>query len=521
MKNYAGMIVPVQAAAALFCFILSPVQTENSKKLFSRIDLFTGFSLSTPFDEIHDKTDYFSLYRECTDGSHETAGWNCRNIEDAVKLCSVSATAGIRVSFSDCEIRLYDALPPATFAALGEISDPGAFRGLLAAPRYGASLSLPDYLHIPFVLQAGTLIPGGTWTRLSSPELSSSVSPFTTTFASKEGLSISLPGASSGEKPPAGAFSAGVPETCGLFKGSTISFFYRNDGTYAASAVCCINFPRMIRTAFSLTGEHFFLSNMSSSWFTDTNFFHAGWFPALSSQALFSSPAFQSLLIINGYEQPSAVIRYTFRSENKLTFGRFKLLFAGFAADGKDIRCTDNSLLTTLGQFHFRPQYTWRFASPRLPSLTTGASCLFQHKYDRSTSSEYNEIKCTLGTQYTDRQISAGLTFCASDSGFLQITGGNYEKPEYTVSARFSGIKKYFRSTTSGTYTFSDSSSKESFKLSLTVQNKKKCTSGSAVVSCRQKDFKYKDGTASLVFSTSFLSKLLKYTVRFTMLGTF
>ncbi|HAH61256.1 MAG TPA: hypothetical protein DCL73_04080 [Treponema sp.] len=227
-----------------------------------------------------------------------------------------------------------------------------------------------------------------------------------------------------------------------------------------------------------------------------------------------------SLFTVNAYEQPSAVIRYTFRSENKLTAGHFTLLIAGFAADGKDIRCTDNSLLTTLDQIRIAPQYMWRFASPSLPSLTAGASCLVQHKYDRNSRSEFNDIKCTIGAQYADRQISAGLTFGASGFRFAGDTSSDLGEPEYTASARFSETKGYFRSAASGTCTFSDSSAEESVKVTLGTQNKQVCISGTAAASCRQKNSEYEDGTASLVFTCSFLSKLLKYTVRLTLLGS-
>ncbi|HAH61255.1 MAG TPA: hypothetical protein DCL73_04075, partial [Treponema sp.] len=230
--------------AALFCFILISLPAENSGSLFKRLDLFTSASLRVPFDKIRDETESFTLYRESTDGS-DGAGWNCRNIEDAAKLCSLGATAGMRVLFRDCDIRLYDTLPATAFAVIDESSSPRDFRALLSAPRYGASFSPAYFLHVPLVLQAGTLTPGGSWTRLSSPELSASISPFTKSFSTKQGVSSSLPGASSGEKPPAGAVSAGVPETCSLLKGSGISCFYRKDGTFAASALCSFNFPRM------------------------------------------------------------------------------------------------------------------------------------------------------------------------------------------------------------------------------------------------------------------------------------
>ena len=492
MKNYAGILTPVQAAAAFFCFILSPLHAEDSRNLFTRLDLFTSVSLLIPVDEIQNKTQ-----------------------------CSIGMTTGMRVLFKDCDIRLYNTLPPATFTALNETSCLKDVCALADNPRYSVSFSLPQYLHIPLVIQAGTLTPGGSWTRLSSPEISSSVSPFSKTFSLRQGLSSSLPGTSSRIKSFAEFMSAGIPETYGLLKGSTISVFYRDDGTCAASVVCCINLPRMIRTGFSFTGGRFFLSNTSSTWFSDTAFFQSGWFQAASVQALFHSPVFLSLFTMNTYEQPLSKVRYTFRSENKLTFGRFVLMFAGFAADRKNIRCTDNSLLSTIGQLHAASQYTWRFASPRLPSLTAGTSCLVQRRYDRSTFCTYDDIKYTLGIQYTDRCLSTGLTYKASNFSFIKLTGKKSKTPEYSISARFSKTQKLLLTTAAATCTFSDSSAEETLKLTKGISGNKICASGSAAISCSQNNFNYKDGTASLVFTCSRLSKFFKYTVRIALQGTF
>lgn len=519
MKNYAGITAAVQTAAALFCFIRSPLQAENFH-LFNRIDVSTSISLSVPFDKIHDETESFTLYREQEENSQNEAGWKCRNTEDALKLCSLSTTAGMRVLFRDGEIRLYDTLPGTTFADLSEVSDPGDLQKFTDKPLYGTSLALTEYLHAPFVIQAGTLIPGGSWTRLSSPEFSSSLSPFAKNLSAELGLSSSLPGASSGKKLPAASVTTGVPETCRLLRGSAVSCFYREDGAYAASAVCCLNFPRMVRTAFSFTGGRFFLSGTSTSWFSDTCFFPDGWFPAFSAQAFFSSQIFLSVLTVNAYEQPAAGTRYTFRSENKLNIGRFTLMFAGFAADGKNIRCTDNSLSTVLSQLHITPLYTWRFASPLLPSVTAGVSCLVQYKYDRSSDCRYNDIKCTIGTQYADNRFSAGLTFTAADFAFFEADGEG-KKAVYTAAARLSKTKGYFRTAVSGTCTFSDCSSEESFKLILGIQDKKISSSAAAAVSCSRNSTEYKTETASLVFTGSLSSKLMKYTVKLTLLGTF
>jgi len=471
---------------------MSPFQAENSLNIFSRLDLFTSFSLTVPFNDTQCKSQ-----------------------------ATVGMTTGFRALFRDCDIRLFSTLSPVSLTVPDENSCQKVFQALTDNPSFGISASLSHYLHIPVVIQAGTLVPGGSWKRLSSPELSTSISPFSKSFSLRQGLSSSLPGPFTGERPFAGYISAGIPETAGLFKDSAISLFYQDDGTCAASAVCSINIPHMIRTEFSFTGGRFFLSNTLSSWFSDTAFFHADWFPAFSVQALFHSQTFMSLLTVNAYEQPFSQIRYTYRSENKLTFRRFIFILAGFAADGKNIRCPDNSLLTTLGQLQAASQYTWKSAFLRQSSLTTGTSCLIQHRYDKKKRCTYDDIKYAFGIHYTGRQMSAGLTCKASNLSFPATNEKDKETPEYCVSARFSKRKGLLFSAATGTGTFSDSSAKEIFKATMGINNNILCASGSASISCSQNNSEYKDGTVSVIFSCSRLSKFFRYTARIVLKSTF
>jgi hypothetical protein len=436
---------------------------------------------------------------------------------DNQSLNSAGGAAGMRARFRDGDVRLYDALPLTPSADYGTISSFSNFCALAKKPQYGAAFSFNRFIHFPVTVRAGTLSPGGSFRRLSSPELPISVSPLAKSFYVKTGLSTALPTASSGEKQPAGFLEIKIPEKCRTVAGTGISFFYREDKTFAGSTVCCVNLPRMIKIGLAVTAGRFFLSNTTASWFSSTNFFSPGWFTAFSCQVFFTSPFFMSLFTTNVYEQPSDKLRLTYRSENKLSLGGFALHLAGFVSDGKDIRCTDNSLLNTLAQLRIIPQYTWRFASPRLPSLSAGAACLVQRRQDRGGEGKYGDIKYAAETRYTDKYISAELSFGTSSIRFMQDQEASAAAAGYTAAARFSHAKAGIRTSASASCTFSENSSEETCTLSLNTTGKCIRTATSLKTSFSQKDRDYEGGTASLVFACTFSSKYLKYTARVTI----
>lgn len=467
----------------LVCFIFCPLGAEQkAKPLFYQLDMSSSASMKIP-----------------TDNPAEYAA---------------GGAAGMRALFRDCDIRMYGTLPLTSSEDYSTVSSFSDFCALAKKPQYGAAFSFNRFIHFPVKVLAGTLSPGGSFTRLSSPELSSSLSPLAKSFSTKTGLSTTLPSASSGEKQLAGFLEIKTPEECSAFAGTGFSFFYREDKTFAGSAVCSMKLPRMMNTGFAVTAGRFFLSNTSTSWFSSTNFFIPGWFTAFSCQAFSTSQFFMSLFTIGAYEQPSAGLRLTYRCENKLALGGFALHFAGFASDGKNIRCTDNSLLNILAQFRIIPQYTWRFASPRLPSLSAGAACLVQCRQDRSGECEYGDIKYAAETRYTDKYISAELSFGTSSIRFMQDTEASAAAAGYTAAVRFSHSKSGIRSSASVSCTFSENSAEEICTLSLNTTGKGIRTSTSAKASFGQKDGEYDGGTASFGFACTFSSKYLKYTAR-------
>jgi len=259
MNLFRSVRTPVLCAVPFLFASVLPLRAERTVRLFNRLELYSALSLRVPISSIRDESRSFTLYREPDGRRNGSPGWNCGSFEDAAGLCSLGSSDGIRLSFRDADFRLYGTLPPSAVAVLKTVRDAPALCRMLAAPRYGASVSFSHILPFALTVRAGSISPGGSWTRLSSPELYPSVSPFTGTYPLPEGLTASLPSSFSGGRLPAAAVCSEVPGSWKALKGSGISAFYRSDGMWAASGTCRAALPRMIRVCVSLTGGHFYL----------------------------------------------------------------------------------------------------------------------------------------------------------------------------------------------------------------------------------------------------------------------
>ena len=426
---------------------------------------------------------------------------------------SARTAGGMRVLFRDADVRLYE--------AVSDIALPHFKSASVHSPQYGAALSFSRALRFPLTLKAGTLSAGGSLSRLASPSPPFSASPFATPFSTKTGLAFSLPSSGTGGKPLAVAADCRIPNTAPTFTGSGASFFYREDGTLAASADIRIALPRMMSTGISFTGTSFFLENDAISWFSEIAFFKPARYSAFALQSFFSAPNITSLFTAGFYNQPSGKLRSTYRSENAFAFGNCTLFASVFAADGRGIITPSSEVLHTLRQFRISPQYTHRFSSPRLPSLTVGAAGVIRQTYAPMRGGEQTDVKCGGGARYADKYLSASLAFEASGIEFSNAQKPDADAVRYTISGKFSRRTGNLRWGMQGSCAFSKKTTEESCKISLT-HSKKKCTaSGSAGFSLKQKNGGYGGGSASLGFSVSRTTKYITYAFRLSAVGKY
>ncbi|WP_315328466.1 hypothetical protein [Treponema socranskii] len=448
-----------------------------------------------------------ALFKRIDISSSSSFRFNAADFDQA----AAGTACAMRALFRDADLRFYE--------AVSDIALPNFSKASAHLPQYGAALSFNRMLPFPLTVKAGTLSPGGSFSRLVSPAPSFSASPFAKSFSTKTGVASSLPSSGGEEKEFALAADIRFPEKIRRFAGSGASFFYRQDGIFAASADMRINLPLMMSAAVSFTGGSFFLKNNASSWFSEIAFFKPAKYSAFALQALFSTPNLTSLFTVNLYDQPSGKPRLTYRSENAISFGGFTLLASAFASDGRGIITPNGAALNTLRQFRIAPQYTHRFSSPRFPALTVGAAGVIRQKYVPSDNTEQTSVKCGCGLQYSDKKISSRLTF--------ETDGIEFSKTKKTDSVRCTLSGKFSQKTekiglgiqVSGT--FSKKSAEESCKISIAHSKKNLTVSGNAGFSFKQKNGEYGGGAASLGFSASHTTKFIKYTFRLSAAGKY
>ena len=448
-----------------------------------------------------------ALFKRIDISSSSSFRFNAADFDQA----AAGTACAMRALFRDADLRFYE--------AVSDIALPNFSRASVRLPQYGAALSLTRVLPFPLTVKAGTLSPGGSFSRLVSPAPSFSASPFAKSFSTKTGVASSLPSSGGEEKEFAIAADIRFPEKIRRFAGSGASFFYRQDGIFAASADMRINLPLMMNAAVSFTGGCFFLENNASSWFSEIAFFKPAKYSAFALQALFSAPNLTSLFTVNLYDQPSGKPRLTYRSENALSFGGFTLLVSAFASDGRGIITPNGAALNTLRQFRIAPQYTHRFSSPRFPALTVGAAGVIRQKYVPSDNTEQTSVKCGCGLQYSDKKIASRFTF--------ETDGIEFSKTKKTDSVRCTLSGKFSQKTekiglgiqVSGA--FSKKSAEESCKISIAHSKKNLTVSGNAGFSFKQKNGEYGGGAASLGFSASHTTKFIKYTFRLSAAGKY
>ena len=448
-----------------------------------------------------------ALFKRIDISSSSSFRFNAADFDQA----AAGTACAMRALFRDADLRFYE--------AVSDIALPNFSRASVRLPQYGAALSFNRTLPFPLTVKAGTLSPGGSFSRLASPSPSFSASPFAKSFSTKTGVVSSLPSSGGEEKEFALAADIRFPEKIRRFAGSGASFFYRQDGIFAASADMRINLPLMMSAAVSFTGGSFFLENNASSWFSEIAFFKPAKYSAFALQALFSAPNLTSLFTVNLYDQPSGKPRLTYRSENAISFGGFTLLVSAFASDGRGIITPNGAALNTLRQFRIAPQYTHRFSSPRFPALTVGAAGVIRQKYVPSDNTEQTSVKCGCGLQYSDKKISSRFTFETDGIEFSKTK--KTDSVHCTLSGKFSQKTEKIGLGIQVSGTFSKKSAEESCKISIAHSKKNLTVSGNAGFSFKQKNGEYGGGAASLGFSASHTTKFIKYTFRLSADGKY
>lgn len=192
---------------------------------------------------------------------------------------------------------------------------------------FGFSLFSDNFFKIlPVSVKFGKIVTGGSLSKLNSPLLSASASPFSNAVTETSYLSCNLPGGSAYSKPFGSyaflGFSYGKKVKVNLKN----AFYYdiENKDEYAFNFYGKFDFFRKVKVSYSYTGGMFpYEENDSSSWFTDSKYYAQGNHFCNLLQTGISAFNCSSLFSVGIYENPFGKFDCIYKAENKFKTKNF------------------------------------------------------------------------------------------------------------------------------------------------------------------------------------------------------
>jgi len=187
---------------------------------------------------------------------------------------------------------------------------------------------------LPFSLKIGKLLPGGNYSKLKSPLLSTSVSPFSSVSESVKYFSCNLPSNSSFDKELSSFFQLDYNGKTGKIENSKkltlknlkFAAFYNfeKSNEFATSLYfnCALKNLGTISASY-IFGNFLYNQNEFSSWFNNEKFYKEGSHFCSNFQIGLKLSKVFSTVSINVYENPFGKFDHIYKIENKFKFSRF------------------------------------------------------------------------------------------------------------------------------------------------------------------------------------------------------
>ena len=200
---------------------------------------------------------------------------------------------------------------------------------------FGASIFTNNFCKkIPFSVKIGKLLPGGNYSKLKSPLLSTSVSPFSAVSESVKYFSCNLPSYSSFDNGLSSFFQLdyyGKTEKLAdskklILKNLKFTTFYNFEKSNEFATSLYLNFALKNLgnlSASYILGKFLYDQNESSSWFNDEKYYKTGSHFCSNFQIGLKLPKLFSTVSINVYENPFGKFDHIYKMENKFKFSRF------------------------------------------------------------------------------------------------------------------------------------------------------------------------------------------------------
>ena len=311
---------------------------------------------------------------------------------------------------------------------------------------YGLSINTKKLLPVfPITLKIGNLSAAGSLSKLNSPVLSQTVSPFLqTSYLKTFKLQTSLPSYNSFSNLQSYSLEAGWNPNS-FVKNLSLVLFYKtnkktdntqttqNNGVLTASFQTKLNPSKKTTIEFCSTGGVYPYKEKKKT--KKSNYhYSAGNHICFNNQISFSSKSFSSLLIISTYQSPFGDFANTWRTENLLKLNNLSFDLCGFFNPHNNILTSSEKKLNPLLQFSIGGQYKF-WGKIIVPVLfTAGLNTLVDINYTENKHSLKTAAGLRYSAQFFSGKLSANINFSIENQNEIlkaEISGGSIEMSNY------------------------------------------------------------------------------------------
>ena len=306
----------------------------------------------------------------------------------------------------------------------------------------------------PVTIKAGKLTPGGSITRLNSPELSSTINAFGSNSVRIKELQASLPSESSFSKPD----SLFTQILVGNNKLNFMAGAFYDSSTLTCNTSFKASPSRKLELALNVTGGIYpYKQNTRTTWFSEQPFFTRGNHICANGQLFVHVDMLSSLFTVSTYSSPQGIFQNTYRIENTIKFRHFSFNLNAFYNKFDGIITSSGAKLTPLLQVQGGGQYNFSTGTKKPVSVTTG----FNAQTDINLNSNIHSAKAAFGVKFNTQGFSGSFTANTDTNIHSQEDGIKVDFDSGSVKAAFGLNIKEVHSQLSATISFSPDSKKE------------------------------------------------------------
>lgn len=273
-----------------------------------------------------------------------------------------------------------------------------------------------NFKNFPCQFKAGNLTPGGGISKLNNPALSSTITPFSTAKTDVSIITAGLPGISNYSKPVSYFAEIGYINRKKVFSESKINCFYNPQTdfpVFSGSQTFSIYKNCSVTTALT-AGCFTYKENTFNSWFTTTDYyFHKGKHFCMNPQILLEVPHFKTLFSAATYEDPYGEVFATYKTENKLSLGRYTLNLSLFLNEEENLLSANESLIKDTFQTKIGVQANYPVGKKRPVFLKTGFNAYSDVRLNQNNFKEH-KFKLAAGAKISSLLYNFAFTGLAN-----------------------------------------------------------------------------------------------------------